>query len=215
VTSDLHVYYSARAREYDGIYAKPERQSDLRAMELWLPAQLSGRRVLELACGTGYWTQFVAPVALGIVAIDASAEPLEIARRRLRHHGSTTLLLGDAYRLPSDIGIFDAAFAGFWFSHVPRSRQREFLLHLNTCLESGSPVILFDNLYVAGSSTPIAERDEEGNTYQLRTLADGTVHRVLKNFQTEPELLALIGEIGECAQFTRWDHYWGLSYVTP
>lgn len=212
--NDLAAYYSARAAEYDRIYAKPERQNDLRAMERWLPAQLSKRTVLELACGTGYWTQFVVPVARTVVAIDAAPEPLAIARRRVRQNG-VTFLLGDAYRLPSGIGDFDAAFAGFWFSHVPRSRRQEFLLHLNERLASGSPVILFDNLYVEGSSTAIAEQDNEGNTYQLRRLEDGTTHRVLKNFPSEPELVSLVEEIGEDGRFTRWDHYWALTYVTP
>jgi len=54
-----------------------------------------------------------------------------------------------------------------------------------------------------------------GNTYQLRTLEDGTVHRILKNFPTEQELLSLVEQIGGEAQFTRWKYYWGLTYVTP
>src|SRR5437660_514116 len=45
-----------------------------------------------------------------------------------------------------------------------------------------------DNLYVDGSSTPDAERDAEGKTYQLRRLSDGTENRVLKNFPTEQDL---------------------------
>jgi demethylmenaquinone methyltransferase/2-methoxy-6-polyprenyl-1,4-benzoquinol methylase len=215
MTGDTRAYYSARAPEYDRVYTQPERQSDLRAMERWLPAQVSARRILELACGTGYWTQFVAPVARSIVAIDAAPEPLEIARTRVPECGHTTFLLGDAYRILSDIGVFDAAFAGFWFSHVPHSRRREFLLHLNERLESGSPVVLFDNLFVEGSSTPIADTDDEGNTYQLRTLDNGTVHRVLKNFPTEPELLALVTAVGGDGRFTRWQYYWGLTYLTP
>jgi ubiquinone/menaquinone biosynthesis C-methylase UbiE len=214
MTLELHAYYTARAREYDQVYAKPERQSDLRAVERWLPLQLADRKVLELACGTGYWTQFVAPVARSMVAIDAVQEPLKIAQARTHKH-SVTFLLGDAYCVPPGIGSFDAGFAGFWFSHVPRSRRREFLLHLNERLQPGSTVVLLDNLYIEGSSTQIAESDSEGNTYQLRTLSDGTIHRVLKNFPTELELLALAGAVGRRAQFIGWHYYWGLTYVTP
>lgn len=212
--SDLRDYYSARAHEYDTVYAKPERQTDLREMERWLPAQLRGRRVLELACGTGYWTQFIVPVARHVVAIDAAREPLEIARKRIADDRAT-FLLGDAYHAPPGIGRFDAAFAGFWFSHVSHSRREEFLQTLNERLDASSPVVMLDNLYVAGSSTPIAERDGDGNTYQLRALGDGTVHRVLKNFPTEQELLSLVEGIGANAQFIRWQYYWGLIYLTP
>ncbi len=209
----MRAYYSARAREYDAVYAKPERQTDLREMERWLPAQLPGRDILELACGTGYWTQFLVPVARRIVAIDAAREPLEIARKRITHD-SVTFLLGDAYRVPLDIGGLDAAFAGFWFSHIPRSRREEFLLNLGEGLEADSPVVMLDNSYIEGSSTPIAEWDEEGNSYQLRTLGDGTTHRVLKNFPTGKELLSLAERIGRNARFIHWHHYWGLTYLT-
>jgi demethylmenaquinone methyltransferase/2-methoxy-6-polyprenyl-1,4-benzoquinol methylase len=214
MANDIQAYYSARAVEYDSVYRKPERQRDLRALERWLPGQLSGRRVLEVACGTGYWTQFVASVAKSIVAIDAVPEVLEIARHRVSSQGAT-FLLGDAYLISPNIGAVDAAFAGFWFSHVPRSRQREFFLRLNERLEPGSQVIMFDNLYVEGSSSPIAESDDDGNTYQLRTLDNGTIYRVLKNFPTERELLALASQSGSNTSFSQWQYYWALTYMTP
>jgi ubiquinone/menaquinone biosynthesis C-methylase UbiE len=207
------VYYSLRAGEYDQIYAKAERQTDLRAMERWLPPLLAGCEVLEVACGTGYWTQFLAPVAQRVVAIDAAAEPLAIARQRIQDE-RVTFLQGDAFRIPGNLGRFDAGFAGFWLSHVRRSRQREFLLQVSEHLEPGSRVVLLDNLYVAGSSTPICERDREGDTYQLRTLKDGSVHRVLKNFPTEGELRALLAGISDDWQFVQWQYYWGLGYLT-
>lgn len=53
---DLRAYYARRAVEYEAIYAQPERQADLRTLEAALPACFSGRSVLEVACGTGWWT---------------------------------------------------------------------------------------------------------------------------------------------------------------
>ena len=50
----LTHYYAARAREYERIYAKPERQSDLERVKAQLPPLFAGCRVLEIACGTGY-----------------------------------------------------------------------------------------------------------------------------------------------------------------
>ena len=55
--TDLRAYYARRAREYEAIYQKPERQADLRALEAGLPGVFTGRRVLEIACGTG-WCAF-------------------------------------------------------------------------------------------------------------------------------------------------------------
>ncbi|GAB3651862.1 class I SAM-dependent methyltransferase [Ramlibacter alkalitolerans] len=208
----MHAYYAARAPEYDRIYLKPERQPDLRAIEAWLPTVVAGRSVLELACGTGYWTQFIAPVAARVLAIDAAVETLQIARERTLG-GSVDFVTGDAYALPAQAQGFDAAFAGFWFSHVPKSRVAEFLAGLHRALVPGARVVFLDNLYVEGNSTPVCERDAEGNTYQMRTLADGSTHQVLKNFPTEGELReAMRGLAGELRHHA-WKYYWALEYT--
>ena len=210
--STMRSYYAARAPEYDAVYLKPERQADLRAIERWLPFIFTSCRVLEVACGTGYWTQFIAPVATHILAIDGALETLRIAKARLPE-AKVELIVGDAYALPQRVDKFDAAFAGFWFSHVPRERQREFLVGLHAVLKPGAKVVLLDNRFVAGSSSPIDDRDSAGNTYQTRSLSSGAVHRVLKNFPTEDELRASIRGIGKSAAFTAWQYFWAFEYV--
>ena len=52
---EIRAYYAARAPEYDRIYQKPERQDDLRELVAYLPSLFVGRRVLDIACGTGFW----------------------------------------------------------------------------------------------------------------------------------------------------------------
>lgn len=213
--SPLQSYYAARAEEYDRVYDKPERQADLRRIEQWLPPLLSGRRVLEVACGTGYWTRLIAPVAASVDAIDSAAETLRIAQQRVPA-GNVAFQIGDAYALARHRHSFDAAFAGFWFSHVPLERQREFLQGLNLALEPGAKVVLLDNLYVEGSSSVISEHDDRGNTYQSRKLGDGSTHQVLKNFPGEAELLALADSgLGRSAVYSSWQFYWALEYLVP
>lgn len=207
----MREYYAARAQEYDHIYAKPERQANLRSIENWIPTVLSGRRVIEVACGTGYWTQFFASRASYVVAIDAAAETLEIARKRVTAD-NIEFHIADAYALPDALGQFDAAFAGFWLSHIPRSRVKTFLVNLHARLYPGSSVLLLDNLYVEGSSHPIVEHDLEGNSYQSRGLLDGTSHRVLKNFPSEGDLLEMIDGLGEKPQYHKLDYYWTFQY---
>jgi len=207
----MHSYYAARAPEYDRIYLKPERQTDLRAIEAWLAPIFANARVLEIACGTGYWTQFVAPVASHIVALDLAVETLRIAKNRVPE-SKVDFCVGDAYNLPLGLGAFDAAFAGFWFSHVPKTRRREFLAGLGARLKPGAKVVLLDNLYVEGSSSPITEQDADGNTYQTRLLADQSRYQVLKNFPSESELQAMLTDIGEHGTLTQWQHFWAFEY---
>lgn len=83
-SAEMHTYYAARAPYYDAVYLKPERQDDIAFLRTHLPERLQGRDVLEVACGTGYWTRHIAPLARRMVATDGTAEPLEFARLRRR-----------------------------------------------------------------------------------------------------------------------------------
>lgn len=207
-------YYAARANEYDNIYLKPERQEDLREIEAWLPLKYADRSIIEIAAGTGYWTQFLVPVVKNLVALDAAGETFQVARSRLaRDADRVQWVIADAYDIPQPATPYDAAFAGFWFSHVPMARQREFLTGLSRVLKFGATVILLDNLYVEGSSTPISDFDSEGNTYQVRSLADGSQHRVLKNFPTETHMHELVKDIGLNPVFKRWQYFWAFEYT--
>jgi len=208
----LQSYYASRAPEYDQVYLKPERQTDLRDIERWLPAVFAGATVLEVACGTGYWTQFIAQSAAHVIAIDASPETMRIAEGRVPE-GKVTFVVGDAYSLPPHLGRFSAAFAGFWFSHVPKAKRHAFLQGLNALLMPGAKVVLLDNLYVDGSSSPITENDSDGNTYQARQLKDGSTHRVLKNFPSEAELQSSLLGLGKSGTFSTWQHFWAFEYA--
>lgn len=210
---EMRAYYAARAPWYDAVYGKPERQADLRRIEAWLPARFTGRDVLEIACGTGYWTQWLAGSARSILAIDAAPETLAIARTRVQ--GSRILFEpGDAYALEGWAGRCDAAFAGFWFSHVPKSRRAAFLGALCAVLRPGAPVVLLDNRYVPGSSTPVSEIDADGDGWQSRRLADGSRHRVLKNFPTAAELDSALAGLATAGAWVQWDHYWAYAFRT-
>ena len=207
------AYYSRRAREYERIYEKPERQEDLYRVRAWLRPLLSERDILEVACGTGYWTAWLAPAARSIVAIDLSAEMLEIARLKSYPEGRVRLERADACDLASVEGRFDAGFAGFWWSHVPLGRQEEFLRGWHERIGPGALAVLLDNRYAEGSSTPIARRDGEGNSYQLRRLDDGSEHEILKNFPTREEIASALAPGGVDVDVVEFDYYWGASYT--
>lgn len=209
----MQDYYAARAPEYDRVYQKPERQADLREIERWLPGVFAGRSLLEVACGTGYWTQFLAPRCQRIVAIDAAPQTMAIARARVPQ-GNVAFLEADAYAIPAPTEAFEAGFAGFWWSHIPLARIPEFLRGFHAALAPGATVVLLDNRFVAGSSSTISEWDAEGNSYQTRGLADGSTHRVLKNFPSRDELGAALAPWANDLRHHEWPHFWALEYVT-
>ncbi len=206
-------YYAERASYYERVYHKPERQDDLRRMEAALPAHFAGRRVLEIATGTGWWTPHGARDCASWLATDLNDETLQVARSKPMPAGKVRFRTLDAYAMTGlDDERFDAAFAGCWWSHVPLARLRGWLDALHARLESGAHVVMLDNSFVQTSNLPISRRDADGNTYQQRTLDDGSTHEVVKNFPTAGEAIAALGPRARDARWIPFEHYWMLAW---
>jgi ubiquinone/menaquinone biosynthesis C-methylase UbiE len=205
-------YYRRRAATYEQVYQKPERQADLRAMEAALPALFAGRSVLEIAAGTGWWTPHGARAAPRWLATDLNPATLEIAGTKPLP-ACVELRIVDALRLDG-LGdeVFDAAFAGFWWSHVARQDLPGWLDALHARLRPGARVVMLDNRFVPASSTPISRTDDRGNGYQQRTLDDGSTHEVIKNFPTPEQAFGMLGPRARTPRWTEWTHYWMLQY---
>src|SRR5437867_6552573 len=211
--SNLPDYYARRAGEYVKIFAKPERQADLAYLRTLLAGLFAGREVLEVACGTGYWTPFISGSARAILATDINEEVLEIARHKTYPNHNVAFQIADAYTLANVTGRFSAGFGGFWWSHIPKQRLSHFLDCFHSKLCPGASAVFLDNNYVEGSSTPIARRDSDGNTFQKRKLEDGAEFEVLKNFPTGTELRASVNGPADEVEVTQFKYYWCLRYT--
>jgi SAM-dependent methyltransferase len=203
----LSDYYRDRAAEYDAVYAKPERQDDLARLRERL-ARLAGGRVLEIAAGTGYWTRVLSAAAAAVTATDISPETLDVARTRQYGPAPVTFRLADAYALEEVPGRFDMAFIGFFWSHVLRGDLPRFLGGLHARLGPGATVMVVDNCYVPGSSTPISRTTAEGDTFQLRTLSDGRDYEIVKNFPERDQFTADVAAIGADVEWTQLRYFW-------
>ena len=205
---ELAQYYADRASEYDAIYSKPERKGDIKKLSGLLTGKLRSKHVLEIACGTGYWTQFYGPHTDSTTATDYNEEVLSIARNRLEIYDNIRVERSDAHSLENMCGDFDAGIAAFWWSHLQKSKIARFLETFHSKLSRGSRVVIADNIYVEGSSTPISRTDDVGNSYQLRSLKDGRTYEVLKNFPTEAEFRSQITPYGKNIQFRKFTYFW-------
>lgn len=211
----MAAYYARRAAEYERIYLRPERQAELRVIESALADAMAGRAVLEIACGTGWWTPHGARAAASWLATDLNPETMAVARAKPLPPCVDFALL-DAYALEAAPALagrrFDAAFAGCWWSHVPLQRLPAWLAQLHALLPAGARVVFVDNTYVPGRSTPIARVDDHGNGWQRRTLDDGSVHEVLKNHPTHEQAVAMLGPRAVAPCWTAHEHFWVLDY---
>jgi demethylmenaquinone methyltransferase/2-methoxy-6-polyprenyl-1,4-benzoquinol methylase len=206
-------YYRERAAEYDRVYDKPERQEELRYLRGLLERLFAGAHVFEVACGTGYWAKVIARSAASIVATDINEETLAIARSKPILQNKAVFEVEDAYRLRKRSREFSAGLAMFWWSHVPRAKRKPFLQGFHRLFAPDSPVVFIDNNYVPGSSTPILRTDEQGDTFQMRHLQDGSSYEVLKNFPDDEDLRSVLDRLGSQVRIERLVYYWILSYV--
>ena len=209
-TGDMLRYYAERAGEYERIYQRPERQADLARFESAIETAFAGRRVLDIACGTGYFSACAARRADSLDGVDANEETLDLAHAK--RHANATFRTGDAYALGTPARPYTGVLCTFWWSHMPRSRIEDFLLGVQRQVAPGAVVLFADNTYVEGSSTPLARSDAEGNTYQRRRLDSGASYEVLKNFPAAAELVGWASRFGAGVELRQLTHYWMLRY---
>lgn len=209
---DLATYYARRAAEYEAVYLKPERQEDLRRIMSFFSTAFADLDVLEIACGTGYWTQFIAQTAATILASDINDKMIRIARQKDYGHCRVRFNVSDAYSLRVKKPR-NAAFHGFWWSHIPVQMISAFLEGFHANVLPRAKVIMIDNLFVEDSSTPITRTDEFGNTYQQRRLQNGTEYEVLKNFPSTRFLRRQLDGQSRGFKVSLLRHYWIAEYM--
>src|ERR1041384_4506946 len=144
IESTMARYYAERAREYERIYKKPERQEDLRQLRGFVEHEFSGTDVFEVACGTGYWTEVLARSAASVLATDINDEVLAIARAKPIDSRRVTFRKEDAYALPRLPQRFTGGLSGFWWSHIPKARVQGFLRGFHRVLSPGARVMFID-----------------------------------------------------------------------
>jgi SAM-dependent methyltransferase len=204
ITEQSAQFYAKIASNHDRIYDRPERQDDLAEMREHVVEALRGHTVLELACGTGYWTR-------QIVATDINPEMIAMARLRKMPADKVELRVVDAYDLPDDLGEFTAVFVGFWWSHVKREEYVKFLAKLKAKVGKDVLIVLLDETYVEGSSATVARTDMEGNTFHISTAPDGERYEIPTTYPTDSALRKKLTPAVREIRIVRMEYYWLLT----
>ena len=221
------AYYRARAPEYDewwqrrGRYDRGEDETEewhrqVAVVEAALASFAATGDVLELAGGTGWWTERLARTADRLTVVDASPETVALNRERVGR-ADVEYVLADLFSWESP-RTFDVVFFSFWLSHVPRSRFSAFWSFVRECVAPGGRVFLIDN-----SKDPETESTNVKDPYVVeyapdlhhRQLNHGAEFRVVKVMYDVDELSSLIEAEGWRTDLraTRWFLY-GSARVT-
>src|SRR5262249_2160874 len=194
MSEEMTRYYARRAGEYERVYDIPAWQPGLAELRRRATALFAGRRVFEVACGTGYWTELLAAVASSVHATDLNEETLALARARPYPRGNATFAPRDAYTPVAGAERWDAGFAGLWLSHVDAARMDAFLDAFHSHLTPGAVVMAFDERDDPTRTARGTRVDTvTGNRYEARRLENGERYEIVKNFVDEPRLRRALG----------------------
>ena len=192
---EMNAYYAHRAPWHDEYlsYVDDRQMEELLGPLIKRVEPMVRRRsVLEIACGTGNWTQVLSKRADSVLGVDVNESMLEIARTKTYGPGPVQFDTADAYNLNTIDRTFTAAFASDWWSHVPRPMLPRFLESLHGRLEPGAVVIFIDMLPQDDLGQIDTRFDDEGNRIDRRRLPDGQEYWVVKNFPTEIEIRTVL-----------------------
>jgi len=196
INNEMKKYYHERAKEYDdwylrnGSYDKGENLNQLWYSDLKILVEyaknIKNHHILELAAGTGMWTQHLI-LNNSVLPTDSSSAMLDINKKRTGLDG----MILDAFNIhSSSFSEYDSCFFGFWLSHITKELITPFFDGLIKCLSEKSRIIIFDSYFNKNELNCLNFE----NQIQQRVLKNGKVFNVYKKYYTKEELKE-IGDI--------------------
>jgi len=208
--SNMIEYYDRRAPEYEQIYYReiPPRREEIDQEAERLTELVRGRSVLDLACGTGYWTDIMSKTAACITASDISTGMIEQARGK-QYQASVDFVRADLYHPPFSEKNFDVVTLGFWLSHHPKPNYETLFEPLSSLVRPDGLIWMIDNNPPAeGTQQDSIGTDEAGNNYKNRLLENGEKYVILKNYFSKDDLLKVFSSSFEVLQIIFGKYYW-------
>jgi demethylmenaquinone methyltransferase/2-methoxy-6-polyprenyl-1,4-benzoquinol methylase len=194
---DQITYYRARAGEYNEIF-EPTRVNPSHPLGPKGPvadtlrALAKDADVLDLACGTGYWSSILVETAASLTAVDAAEEMLRLHAEQVPDPRVRRLRADVLSWVPDR--RHDIVFFGFWLSHVPDGALRRFFDVVKAALSPGGTVAFVDTS--AGEAR--YEEPVEGLPAPAvrRRLHDGREFRIVKVFRSAEDVAEALAAIG-------------------
>jgi ubiquinone/menaquinone biosynthesis C-methylase UbiE len=209
VLTEMQTYYRERAGEYDEWWFRKGRYdrgpafnaawfAEMAEVQAAFDAAGFSGEVLELAPGTGNWTERLARSATHLTALDGSQEMIALNRARLAAQGladkvefrQTDLFAWQPER------TYDGVFFGFWLSHVPAERLDDFLAQVAAALRPDGKLGIIDSRREQTSTAPDQPLAPAGEDIMMRRLNDGRAYQIVKRYFAPDELAALLARHG-------------------
>ncbi len=197
-------YYSARAPEYDrwfyrqgrydrGPAFKRQWESEAQIVREQLLNAPRQAQILEMAPGTGIWTEQLIRIGDQVTALDASPEMIAINKAKLASD-KVTYIQTDLFTWQAQ-RQYDMVFFGFWLSHVPGEKLSAFLSAVYEALAPGGRLFFVDSQDRELSHTR-TETENLGGELQQRVLSDGRRYEIVKIYYDPAQLTGTLRDSG-------------------
>jgi ubiquinone/menaquinone biosynthesis C-methylase UbiE len=189
------AYYDERAGEYEEAYTGGTGTSSLDDGSIFVreaavlsrvASGVAGGRLIDVACGTGYWLPFYHQACTSITLLDQSPKMLAECRRKTEALGITgkcRFELDDVFVHDFRGERFDSLLAGFLLSHLTLAEEAAFFETLRSILQPAGRFLIFDSAWT-GTRAQANAREER----QTRRLNDGTAFQVYKRYLDETDV---------------------------
>jgi len=211
---DTVKYYNDRAEIYDQTagYLNQDSVELRKSLKALFDFYLNGKDILEIACGTGFWTSFLASIAKSVTAVDINPPMITIAKEKCRLNRNVEIIKDDCFKLEKVNQKFNGLFHHFWWSHIPINMTHKFISLTHSKLKKNSVVVMADN---AIHSNHKYFFDDAGNRIEIRDLPNGKDYHVIKNLPTKDELINTFRDFSENIEYhlTQDGTFWILAYT--
>lgn len=110
-------YFSEVAEQWDNMRANFFSES-LREKALSLTNMVKGNTAADIGAGTGFMTEGLLRQGLQVIAIDQSAEMLDVLQKKFASYEGLDCRMGESENLPVADASVDYAFANMYLHHV-------------------------------------------------------------------------------------------------
>jgi ubiquinone/menaquinone biosynthesis C-methylase UbiE len=185
----MRRYYDARASEYEDAYVLGTGTASIRDPEVFrrevsvlagLVERFARGRLVDLACGTGYWLPHYAAHCSRITLIDQAPRMLDECRgkiARLDAGDRIELVQDDVLEYPFPSDAYDSALVGFLISHLTDEQERVLFESLRAMLDTDGRFLILDSAWSLERARFNAKSER-----QERRLNDGSRFEIYKRY---------------------------------
>ena len=183
------AYYDERAPEYDEAYTLGTGTSSIADPEVFkaearvlagVVQRIARGRILDLACGTGYWLPHYAAKCPAITLFDQSERMLAESRARAARLGILDRCVfrqGDFFDQHFERAAYDTVLVGFFLSHLTEAQEPLLFDAIRAMLAPEGRMLLLDSAWSAERAKFNAKAER-----QPRRLNDGTSFEIYKRY---------------------------------